>query len=401
MLWDKLLSFYRERLLTHLSDLCNYINKTFRSISTHDIAAAGFKDGDLNKLVHLCRDHNERTSSDSELGLIAEMSYSVARSYTKSPARLDCSRGELDGSKILHLMRLVGRIRTCYYTFLEVAFRFPSFQEIDLVCTAPSTLESRVPKSLRIPFPEDLKKYHGASDESVKKMAKIIARYNALCAKRLHVHAEIGLLFHLLGKGSNLSRVFPYIGISKLSCFLCHHMLLGVNIFENRGCHGVLETQWTLPRSFELSSGYSERVLVSFLKLQKLVTGRSRTLKTTRINRRLQSEGLVSDWISMNDRLEFAARMEANARTREDQDEALFWESQDDSRYSSPLLLYELATADRFALIELGIKKAKPEGFCTSIICISFQTLSPLQEAAGYHCAFHDMYWLSSSPLLQ
>lgn len=355
----------------------------------------------MNKLVHLCRDHNERTSSDSELGLIAEMSYSVARSYTKSPARLDCSKGELDGSKILRLMRLVGRIRTCYYTFLEVAFRFPSFQEVDLVCTAPSTLESRVPKSLRIPFPEDLKKFHGASDESVKKSAKIIARYNALCAKRLHVHAEIGLLFHLLEKGSNLSRVFPYIGISKRSCFLCHHMLLGVDVFENRGCHGVLETQWTLPRSFELSSNYGERVFVSFLKLQKLVTERSRTLKTTRINRRPQSEGLVSDWISMKDKLEVAARMEANARTRENQEEALFWESQDDSRYSSPLLLYELATADRFALIKLGIKKAKPGGFCTSIVCISFPSLSQLQETAGSHCAFHDMYWLSSSPLLQ
>ena len=137
MLWDNLLSFYRERLLTHLSDLCNYINKTLRSIGTHDIAAAGFKDGDLNKLVHLCRDLNERTSSGSELGLIAELSYSVARSYTKSPARLDWSKGELDGSKILRLMRLVGRIRTCYYTFLEVAFRFPSFQELTLFALRP------------------------------------------------------------------------------------------------------------------------------------------------------------------------------------------------------------------------------------------------------------------------
>ena len=297
-------------------------------------------------------------------------------------------------------MRLVGRIRTCYYTFLEVAFRFPSFQKIDLVCTAPSTTESRVPKSLRIPFPGELKESHGAS-ESVGQTAKMIARYDALCAKRLHVHAEIGLVFHLLGKGSNLSRVFPYIGISKLSCFLCHHMLLGVGIFENRGCHGVLETQWTLPRLFELNSRYSERVFVSFLKLQNLVTERSRTLKTTGINRRPQSEGLVSDWISMNDRQDFAARMEANARFREDQDEALFWESQDDSRYSPPLLLYEFAITDCFALIELGTKNSKPGALRTSIICISFQSLSPLQEAAGYHCAFHDMYWLPSSPLLQ
>ena len=53
MFWDKLLSFYRERLLTYLSDLCNYINKILRFISIYDIAAASFIDSDLNKLVHL------------------------------------------------------------------------------------------------------------------------------------------------------------------------------------------------------------------------------------------------------------------------------------------------------------------------------------------------------------
>ena len=120
--------------------------------------------------------------------------------------------------------------------------------------------ESRVTGTLKIPFPEDMKDSHQASEMKAKNIADVIARYDELCAKRLHVHAEIGLLFHLLRQGWPLSYILHHIGVSKQSCFLCHHMLLGVYLFRNRGCLGVLETQWTLPRSFELSSDYSERI---------------------------------------------------------------------------------------------------------------------------------------------
>ena len=329
--------------MTHLSDLCGYIKKVLRSNSTHDIAAEGFKDGDLSRLVQLCQGHWGRTSSGPQLKIIAELSYSVARSYNKSSALSEHTIGEFDRLKLLRLIRFVGRIRTCYETFLEAAVQFPSFQQFELIFIAPSTLASRVPRMSRIRFPEDFEGSHGTS---VKNMANMKARYEALCAKRLHVHAEIGLLFHLLGNGSDLARAFRYIGISKLSCFLCHHMLLGVGIFRNRGCHGVLETQWTLPRSFDLNSDYCERVFSSFMKLQIIITKRSKTLKKTRIDRKPQSQALVSDRISMNDRLELAARMEFNSKVREDEDEARFWEMHDTPRCTSLLLLFRPSTAD-------------------------------------------------------
>ncbi len=256
----------------------------------------------------------------------------MASSYKRSPELLQYNTGKLDRSKLLRLMSFVGRTRTSYHTFLEAAFRFPSFQKIELILVPHVATESRVTGTLKIPFPEDIKDSHQASEMKAKNIADIIARYDELCAKRLHVHAEIGLLFHLLRQGCTLSNMFPYIGISKQSCFLCHHMLLGVGIFRNRACHGVLETQWTLPRSFELSSDYSERVFLSFLKLQTLMTKKSKILKKTRMNRRPQSEAVVSDCISMDDRRELAARMEASAQIREDQWEAGFWERQDQKK---------------------------------------------------------------------
>lgn len=226
-------------------------------------------------------------------------------------------------------MRFVGRTKTSYHTFVEAAFRFPSFQKIGLLFETSLVTESRVPVNLKVPFPKGIKDSLEASEIKPKSIADMRARYHDLCAKRLHVHAEIGLFFYLLRKGASLSRVFPYIGISKQSCFLCHHILLGVGLFRNRGCHGVLETQWTLPRSFGLSSDHSERIYLSFMMLQKLVTEKSKTIKKTRLDRKPQSEAIVSDWISMDDRLELAARMEANAKMREDEAEAIFWETQD------------------------------------------------------------------------
>ena len=62
------------------------------------------------------------------------------------------------------------------------------------------------------------------------------------------------------------------------------------------------------------------------------MTAKSKVLKKTRMNRRPQSEAVVSDWISMDDRRELAARMEASAQIREDQWEAGFREKQDQKR---------------------------------------------------------------------
>lgn len=209
----------------------------------------------MRKLVLSCRDYRAEVSSASKLRSIVELSYSVARSYNKTPTLLEYSAERLDREKLLRLIRFVGRTKTSYHTFLEAASWFPSFQEICLIFVPPFAAESKVPKHLRIPIPEDMETCYKASKIKAKKIADIRARYDELCAKRLHVHAEIGLLFYLLRRGSTLSRLFNYIGISKQSCFLCHHMLLGIEIFQNRGCHGVLETQWTLPSSFWLDPG--------------------------------------------------------------------------------------------------------------------------------------------------
>ncbi len=282
----------------------------------------------MRKLINLCRTYREQTSSTSELKSIVESSYSIASAYKKRPKRLRYDGGKLDRPRLFRLMRFVGRARTSYHTFLAAAFRFPSFQKIELILVPPVATESRVTGTLKIPLPEDIKDCHEAS-ETAKNIADIIARYDELCGKPLHVHAEIGLLFHLLRQGFTFSKVYPYIGISKQSCFLCNHILLDVGIFRNRGCHGDLETQWTLPRSFELSSEHSERIFLSFLKLQTLVSEKSKILKKTRMKRKLKSEAVVSDCISMDDRLELAARMEISAQIREDQWDAGFWERQD------------------------------------------------------------------------
>ena len=319
--------------MTHSNDLCDFIDGVAKSIGKNFPLLERFGDPDLKHLICCCQKYRETTASSAfDLASVVELSYRVAKSYQKSPTSLDYSGGGLNREKFLRLMRFVGRVRTCYHTFLEAAGRFPSFQQIDLIFDVPLATASRVPASLKIPFPKDIEGFPEASKMNSKKIADIRSRYDDLCDKKLHVHAEIGFLFRLLTEEGNLSRIFPYIGISKLSCFLCHHMLIGVGIFQSRGSHGVLETQWTLPRSFELNPHYREIISSSFLKLQTRITEDSRSFRMTRLNRKPQSEAVVSDCISLSAKVELAARMEPLAKAREDQAEAAFWERHDSKR---------------------------------------------------------------------
>ena len=70
-------------------------------------------------------------------------------------------------------------------------------------------------------------------------------------------------------------------------------------------------------------------------------------MEKTRLERKPRSEAVVSDWISMVDGLELAARMEGNAQIREDHAEAMFWEKQD-SKELEIHHPFEFVTADYF-----------------------------------------------------
>ena len=70
---------------------------------------------------------------------------------------------------------------------------------------------------------------------------------------RCHVHAEIQLVedYENRQKESIMKwRVHPYIGCSKLCCYLCDRFLRHHGFFQYRGTHGKIMTKWMVPEVF-------------------------------------------------------------------------------------------------------------------------------------------------------
>jgi len=147
--------------------------------------------------------------------------------------------------------------------FIEAAWRIPSCRKVLFVLVRPLGIVpgsqngtsgrtvineltalgvSRLQIMTREYFP-------GAEDTE----SAINLRFNDIRQKLLHVHAEIQLINDFGSRRAesiNERRVHPYIGGSKLYCYLCHCFLRHHGFFQSRGCHWKLYPQWIVPGSF-------------------------------------------------------------------------------------------------------------------------------------------------------
>lgn len=89
---------------------------------------------------------------------------------------------------------------------------------------------------------------------------------------KLNIHAEVQMMIFLNTSGSSASGVFPYIGCSKLCCFLCSSFINSYGRFTARGCHGRLFRPWTVPIVENLLLGQSGRISKALISVQEEVT---------------------------------------------------------------------------------------------------------------------------------
>lgn len=95
--------------------------------------------------------------------------------------------------------------------------------------------------------------------------------------QKLNIHAEVQLLIHLNTANASGSEIFPYIGCSKLCCFMCYSFIQSYGHFNARGCHGRLFKPWTVPKVELLLPRQVDRIREAVISLQneivkKLVT---------------------------------------------------------------------------------------------------------------------------------
>lgn len=104
--------------------------------------------------------------------------------------------------------------------------------------------------------------------------------FNELRCEPCRVHAEVQLV-HEYGsrraKGADAGRVHPYIGSSKLCCYLCSSFIRRHGFFNYRGCHWKTYHRWLVPTAF--TAAQTTRIFEETLRgLFKEMKGHVRSL---------------------------------------------------------------------------------------------------------------------------
>ncbi|KAL8847331.1 MAG: hypothetical protein Q9221_007614 [Calogaya cf. arnoldii] len=181
--WHQMLRYYKCRLITHLSALCNYLNRRGPTASNpYTMDTKQYTNADLACILCQCRSLGKGASiPDAELGGLIELSYSVSRSSTASTETSSSALGEVHSDqKLFTLIRFVARVKTIYLTLMNTAVHFPSFQHQEVVVVPGLHTAHRLPARLKIPFSDLTEAVEGsARAPAIKQLGKVRANMRA------------------------------------------------------------------------------------------------------------------------------------------------------------------------------------------------------------------------------
>ena len=121
-------------------------------------------------------------------------------------------------------MEYICRPRHSFITFHEAAREITGLKRVKITLLPGYKPRTIPPQRLLCP------KLHSG---------KRAQRLEAELKKPKWVHAEMRMVLHLFST-DNIVRTFPYLGISKKTCFLCGHVLSHLGTFQARNNHGKL-----------------------------------------------------------------------------------------------------------------------------------------------------------------
>ncbi|KAI6100475.1 hypothetical protein EDD16DRAFT_466218 [Pisolithus croceorrhizus] len=194
---------------------------------------------------------------------LAERAYAIRRMRSPQILIHSCSKASV-GHKLLKDILFLGRLESCLRTIMEAAQRLPGFAQLSIVLVEnlePRTLSCKLPPLTdamqRLGHILDtitVKKFISKKSSIIKVKRRFRRLQRKLSRKPLHIHAELQFIFYITKTAYNeiMSReIHPYIGCSKLSCFLCAAFIkcfaLDGVTFRTRGSHRKIYTRWSIP----------------------------------------------------------------------------------------------------------------------------------------------------------
>ncbi|KAG6328330.1 hypothetical protein ID866_10759, partial [Astraeus odoratus] len=236
---------------------------------------------------HIADFHHILSSGDQvvQRTLLADKAYSLRHMSSLKLLVSYCPRNDLADNLIADI-HFLGRLRSCYGTLIDGAQNIPGFTNLSviLVRNAPPIRPSTLPpltdamECLGLTLsPASIRKFV-STKLSVAHAEKNFKRLQKTSRKRLSVHAELQLVLHVaktMDVDTMNKEVYPYLGCSKLSCFLCASFLksFGLNgaSFRTRGCHGRAYRLWSLPDIKYLPSEMEAMLHSALIEMRNLL----------------------------------------------------------------------------------------------------------------------------------
>ena len=286
--------FSHGRIFSHLPTLRDHLWALLESLKTTALSSGeaenapsittppfsiGFDDGNQanNHTITYQKIHSQLEDIYS---LVIALPTPLAKDHESIPKLLDLAyslRYEHDlkdvvmsnchnatGRALIHQIELLGRIKAAYFAFLNAIRTFTNFGDINYIPDPPVKPPRKIlqPSRGRLSLEQTLGLFKLRFEASaVKKVTgknwtfgKFKAEFTSLQSVELPTHAEVQMILLLMTRGITLGSVYPYIGCSKLSCFLCFSFVQACEYFEFRGSHHRIFPKWCLP----LATGLQE-----------------------------------------------------------------------------------------------------------------------------------------------
>ena len=163
--------------------------------------------------------------------------------------------------RILRDIIFLGRFGAAYATFLHVIEEFPHFGNVKILPNNPVKPPKpfRQAKNTVLSLKETLRLMNLELTRATilhylgpkKTVEEVDAAFKSSQSDALYTHAEVQIAILLAQRNHQVEKVFPYIGCSKLCCFLCHEFTqsLGLRLRES---HHRIFAKWTVPYTLPL-----------------------------------------------------------------------------------------------------------------------------------------------------
>ncbi|KAG6328865.1 hypothetical protein ID866_10224 [Astraeus odoratus] len=223
----------------------------------------------------------------AQRALLAAKAYSLRHMSSLRLLVNSCSKTGL-ANKLMSDILFLGRLRSCYFTLMYGAQNIPGFRNLSVVVVqntrpriCPSTLPSLTDAMNYLGLildPVSVRNFVSTQLGVIGAERNFEQLQNHVSRKHLYVHAELQLVLHIV-KTMDIEtmnrEMYPYLGCSKLSCFLCTSFLksFGPNdaLFRTRGCHGRIYRQWSIPDVKDLPSDMEVILRSALTKMRNIL----------------------------------------------------------------------------------------------------------------------------------